>query len=317
MAHSIGESENVMKTLKKLVGDHNKQISKYFESPAQATEFITEHFINPECFSLDELKLIVTDLQNLEQNKPHVTKTATEMLKDAGFEILKCSTYKDYKKFEKYFAAGDKWCKFDDKDRINKYDIFIVWNPSLLDMPRPDNKIARNGDEYSTSLISIGVKGSRMYQICQRYNHGADNKNTDNLYKCNLNNWMPDLQDAFNAEFGYTVDSTERYMPDNTEIINNQYFKFDREVNGIKTHLTGKHKYIDGKKIDLEHYIVACGVYLLDKTEITLKSIYNLTDGFIDKWNETPKENRAIKPGDGVGCECETNPDICHFHTGE
>lgn len=263
-----------MNKLKKLVGDKNKAIINYFENENEAVSWIETNIQNPKQFELFELKGIISDCLAREQFKPAVvTQTATEILADLGYKIVKTSSLDDLKalNLKEWFHGNNAWCKYSDANRWSRYDIYIIWKPELKDLkPLPNPKV---NDEYSLSLMSIGCVDGQLFQICQRYNHAASGS-ADWALGGNLNNLAENLTEAFCKEFGYeSIGAVNRFMPDQTIIRHGKYIKYNYEINDVY--------FCENAVIDNEAILY------------TDKSRYTIVDYFVVDWVEKVVINPA------------------------
>lgn len=268
-----------MKKLKKLVGDKNKSIINYFEDEAAAIAFINAHIANPKCFELHELKGIVSDCLVNEEEKIEIKQSATELLKEIGYEIIKTTSLEHLNslKFGSWFEKGDKWCKYNSENRWSQYDIFIIWKPDAKDLKPLES--AKVGDEYSLSLMSLGCLDGNVYQICQRYNHSASGS-ADWALGGNLNNLIPGLSEAFCQEFGYeSLGESRAYMPQDTIIRNGKYVKYNYEISDI--------------------YFFDAGIATAEGFEYTDKERYTIVDYLVVDWIDKKVIDPA-KTNDGL-----------------
>lgn len=246
-----------MNTLKKLVGDHNKSISNYFDSLTETYNWISDNIVNPKRFTLDELKGIVSDCLARESEQPtNPTETATEMLAKLGYGIVKTNSLEHLKSlgFKDWFSEGDVWCKYSDRSRWSRYDIYIIWKLDGKDLKPASNPVV--GDEYSLSLMSLGCKEGQVFQICQRYNHSARGS-ADWALGGNLNNLVDGLGAAFCKEFGYsTLGDIKKYMPSKTIIRHHKYLRYNLELNDKYFYESGMCTNTGFEYTDTERYTI-------------------------------------------------------------
>lgn len=280
--------------LKKLVGDKNKGIKHYFDSIEETFNWISENIVNPKRFSIDELKGIVSDNLAREDNtKKEVTKTATELLDSIGYEIIKTNSLEHLNElgFKEWFEPNDVWCKYDDDNRWNRYDIYLIWKKNGKDIKPLENP--KVGDDYSLSLLSLGCIEGQVFQICQRYNHSASGS-ADWALGGNLDNLIDGLTEAFCKEFNYeSIGEARRYMPENTIVRHNKYLKYNDEHRDIYFYESGICTNTGFKYTDTERYTIVDNFVIDWKDKVVLDPA-NLNDGAIP-YIQKALENGTLK----------------------
>ena len=67
---------------------------------------------------------IYSQIETIQEDLP-VTKTPTELLSEAGYDLYECKTEEEIQSFKKYYARGEELCTFDG-GRLNKCRVFFA-----------------------------------------------------------------------------------------------------------------------------------------------------------------------------------------------
>ena len=164
-------------------------------------------------------------------------KSPQELLGQAGYNLYKCETGDDVAKFKKYYASDEMLCTFKDgkngEHRLETNTVFWAVSKDIDQIKRP--KTPRREDDYGVSVISIQInKSSNHLSIKNRYNHAVTNP--DATFGNNLDNIIPGLTDAFNREYGLSIDANQASLLDLGNYIrasDGKFYRFNAEHNNI------------------------------------------------------------------------------------
>ncbi len=201
--------------------------------------------------SFDKSKLLYEDLKNTHElikfkrfinsnffeNKPMIgfstSKSPSDLLSEAGYNLFECKTEEDIQSFKKYYTKGEELCTFKG-GRLNYCHVFFAVKKDVDNIKREDFANPEREDEYGTSVISIQFTkdDTCMLSIKNRYNHKVINP--DATFKNNLDNIIPGLTRSFEEYYGYK----QRFInkEDFKEFVcanDGKYYKYNYECYGI------------------------------------------------------------------------------------
>lgn len=272
-------------TVKKKIGDDLFNfLSRNFSG-----DFIMENLPSvfgdiKECRKIREsdfqkVKTLLNEL--LEDNKETQASkipTATSILDKLGYNLIETKTEKEYHKFKKYYASGEKLCKFGKYDASQRYSrLFWLVKKDIDQIKRNDFNNPKKNDTYSTSLLSVAVSkdGHNIAQICSRYNHEVSG--CDNVFNSNLDNLAAGLTDAFNKEFNLSLKQGKKIELKGFYVHNGKYHYYSHEISGHKISDTC----IDGVRYDSNTTLIFDN-YILDLKQRKISTISD-NDAFVDE----------------------------------
>jgi hypothetical protein len=289
--------------LKKLTGEENAKKLLLYWGEDFLLENLPKFFAVPKelkyiDFACDEniqkLKILFFDLEKKEEKKEEKEKkkTAKELLDEAGYILDdNIKTFNDYLKYKKYYANGETLCKFSDKNRIKNYYVFWIIKKNIDEIKREYFRgKERRQDEYGTSCCSISISknGRNVVQICNRYNHTVSAP--DNTFNCNLDNIVFGLTDAFNRDYGFSINKSNKGVEfDNFYMMNEKYWHYDREINGKKY---GDNT-VEGVYYNPDQYLIFDN-FILDLKNKVIKTANDEKDAFVDIFNKKIKNGARI-----------------------
>lgn len=286
-------------SLKKIAGEELAKFLALNFNQEKVLEIIKELFNNNgrdirniKTEDFDRLKLLINSLdkpEEIEQIKD--TRTAIEILKEKGYQLIQTPTYESYLPFTKYFRNNEILCKFNDTSRAKNYNLFWIIKENIEEI-NPSDKPTRQ-DEYSTSICSIGISkdGRNITQITSRYNHSVNG--CDNTFNSNLDNIAEGLTEAFNKDYNFNINKKNNLFEfDKYVFIDNKYVHYRQEINGVKI---GNNTLVTDKIINFDsntHHTYDYFIINLQTCKIVWnEEIYgNTIDGFVPYFNENVKK---------------------------
>ncbi len=159
-------------------------------------------------------------------------RSAVEIADSAGYRLLKCKTFADYKHLKKYYAKGEALCKFND-DRTKDYFIFWLVHKEIDNIRREDFKNPQRQDAYGTSCMSVDIarNGSGFIKICNRYNHTV--QSPDDTFGSNLERIAKGWTAAMERDYGVTIRRAGAPSPHNSIIVGQTMYFYEREAGGV------------------------------------------------------------------------------------
>ncbi len=123
-----------------------------------------------------EFKRYIYDKANIKDTevKEEETRTPKEILEEAGYDIIECTTEEEIQSFRKYYRADEELCTFNG-GRLDSCYVFWAVKKGAENIKRSDKP--RREDEYGTSVMSIqfNKEGLCTVSIKNRYNHTVEN----------------------------------------------------------------------------------------------------------------------------------------------
>lgn len=189
----------------------------------------------------DSFKRFVYNFFDLDYEHVDTSKSAKELLSEAGYDLYECHTNEDIMKFKKYYALDEEICTFGDPDRIKNNYIFFAVKKDVDNIKREDFVKPYREDLYGTSVISIQFeKGNyNPVSIKNRYNHKV--LIPDATFSNNLDNIITGLTCAFENDYNLNI-TTEKndYLNDDYLKLENyflasdgRYYKYNYKINDI------------------------------------------------------------------------------------
>ncbi len=262
-------------------------------------KIISEHFAYSKLLYEDIISLYMEeefkdyifsfiDVENKYQ-KNIDKKTPEELLSDAGYILYECKNEDDIQSFKKYYAKGEELCTFRG-GRLNRCHVFFAVKKDVDKIKREDFVKPDRQDEYGTSVISIQFTktSTATVSIKNRYNHTVNNP--DATFSNNLDNIAPGLTEAFEEEYGLTIDkdNIDFELKNYVKANDGKYYKYNYEINNV--YYCPNNIIIDNfevKNLDKSNYLVF-DYFILDLTNKKLLPYDNSTvnDSFIKSIGE-------------------------------
>ena len=210
-------------------------------------------------------------------------KSPFELLSEAGYDLIECTSEKQIQSFKKYYKPNEELCTFHG-GRLDRCVVFWAVKRNANEIKRENFERPQREDEYGTSVMSIQFsRGKTSYvSIKNRYNHTVNNP--DATYGNDLDRIIPGLTQSFNellSERGMELDSqnVEKFeIPGYTVASDGKYYKYNMEVNGV--YFCPGNVIIDNGnviKLDPEKQILI-DYFIIDRT----KKIITLYDSSIE-----------------------------------
>lgn len=245
-------------------------------------------------------KLLNVTLEDKSEEESEVSNiSATELLKNNGYELIRVKSNKEAQNFVKYFRDNEKLCKFSSTGVYKNTDVYFIVKEDAENIRPSDNP--NRQDEYSTSVMStkISKDGRHVLQITSRYNHTVSG--CDNTYNSNLDNIVDGLSEAFNFEFGYSIKKRKAdYEFENFCEVGNVYVYYHREISGIKI---GDNTLVTDKIVNFSkdrYYTYDYFIIDLKDKKIVWDDYFECNDGFVEYFNDTVEKIEFVKDIDSV-----------------
>jgi len=171
------------------------------------------------------------------ENKIIVTKTPYELLEEAGYDLIECTTEEEIQSFKKYYDTREVLCTFNG-GRLNWCVVFFAVRKDVENIKREDFEKPEREDEYGTSVLGIQFNkvGICTVSIKNRYNHTVNNP--DATYGNDLDKIMVGLTQSFEEllrKRGLMLNRSniERFQIPGYVVANDgKYYKYNMEING-------------------------------------------------------------------------------------
>ena len=243
------------------------------------------------CKMFEDFKNYIYSLAGLEIEKKIAYRTPNELLDEAGYILYECHNEEEIQSFKKYYVRGEELCTFDG-GRLKRCHVFFAVKKNVDEIRREDFIDPHRQDLYGTSVISIQFSRGNIntLSIKNRYNHTLDRtrENPDATFANNLENIIPGLTDSFEKEYGFHIDSYDKFpleIPGYVKANDGKYYRYNYEINDIyycMDNVMVYNGYVIPDYLDKSRYI------LFDYFIIDLKDkkvfLYdkNINDTFID-----------------------------------
>ena len=235
-----------LKVIKKLYGEKMSHLCRelfptLLEEPGYLSGLIQEKFEPSKLLYED---LIINGLKELFKNfiysfsditdeNKDVTKTPSELLSEAGYDLYECKSEEDIQSFKKYYAPGEELCTFSG-GRLNRCHVFFAVKKGADKLKRKSFSNPRRQDVYGTSVISIQFSRGECNTISikNRYNHTVENP--DATFSNNLDNIILGLTDSFEKEYGFNLSHNRSgfEIPGYVKV-KGKYYKYNYELDNI------------------------------------------------------------------------------------
>lgn len=237
---------NDLKVIKKIYGEQMSHLCRelfptLLEEPGYLSNLLQEKFEPSKLLYKDiiinglkeSFKNYIYSFSEKSTEEFQTTKTPTELLSDAGYDLFECKTEEDIQSFIKYYAPGEELCTFSG-GRLSRCYVFFAVKRGADKLKRKSFKKPHRQDEYGTSVISIQFsKGaSNTISIKNRYNHTV--ANPDATFSNNLDNIILGLTDSFEKEYGYDLSHNRNgfEIPGYVNV-KGKYYKYNYELDNI------------------------------------------------------------------------------------
>ena len=279
--------EKELKQIKKLYGEAMAKFCReafpiILEEKDKLLQLLIEHFEPTHSLYKDllkeklelQFKNYIYSLVEKEKNMVIATKSPTELMGDAGYDLYECKTEEEIQSFRKYYVPGEELCTFWTQ-RLNRCIVFFAVKKNVNDIKREDFINPQRQDEYGTSVISIQFTrdDSHTLSIKNRYNHTVENP--DATFSNNLDNIIPGLTKAFEKQYGMiqTNSGNSFDLIGYVKANDGKFYKYNYEINNI--YYCPNNIIIDNfevKQFEKEKYIIF-DYFLLDLVNKKIISI--------------------------------------------
>lgn len=281
-----------LKIIKKHYGEKMSHLCRelfptLLEEPGWLSNFMLEKF-EPNKLLYEDIimnglkesfKNFVLSFKQIKREEVPVTKTPSELLSEAGYDLYECKTEADIQSFRKYFAPGEELCTFNG-GRLERCHVFFAVRKDVDKIKRKNFSSPRRQDEYGTSVMSIQFsRGSNnTVSIKNRYNHTVDNP--DATYGNNLDNIVYGLTDSFEETYGFNLSHSRSGFEIPGYVRADKYYKYNYEFDNIyycTDNLIIDNFTVDRRFQQKERYILF-DYYILDLQEKTLSFVSEKID---------------------------------------
>lgn len=221
-------------------------------------------------------------------------KTPYELLDEAGYDLIECTTEKEIQEFRKYYASGEELCTFNG-GRLSRCEVFFAVKKDVDKIKREDFKEPKREDEYGTSVMGIQFnrEGMCTVSIKNRYNHRVNNP--DATYGNDLDRITYGLEQSFAdllKQRGLELNNTNKEefeIPGYTVAGDGKYYRYNAEINGIY-YCPGNVIIENGQARQLEKNEELIDYFIVDSKSKKVR-VYDTTieDSFIDDLQDLDK----------------------------
>lgn len=248
----------------------------------------------------EDFKNFIFNFVDVEKERIVTKKSVRELLAEKGYDFFECNTEEDIQSFKKYYEPGEYLCTFNG-DRLNRCHVFWAVKKDVDNIQRKDFKEPRRQDKYGTSVISIQFSRGNIntLSIKNRYNHKVNNP--DATYSNNLENINSGLTEAFEREYGLTINQVEYQgfeLPNYVVGNDKKLYRYNYEINNIY-YCENNIIIADGEviKLDKSRFLLT-DYFIIDLKEKKVNVFdYFLNDSFTNLFNdnEYSKESSISK----------------------
>ena len=286
------ETEGLLsKVLEKHIAANSKNIGDDIINSGNLIEF--KDFIFSKIDVEKEEKQIIED------------RTPYEILDEAGYKLIECTTEDGIQEFRKYYAPDEVICTIYNGGRLKSSVVFFAVKDDAENIKREDFERPQREDEYGTSVLGIQFdkKGTCTPHIITRYNHTVNNPN--GTYGNDLDRIAPGLTKSFAKllhERGLELNNTnieEFELPGYTVAGDGKYYKYNLEIDG-KYYCPGNIIIENGevKKLEKPESQMLIDYFILDIEKKTLKTYdeHFKDDGFLECFKNIEKIQTEKSP---------------------
>jgi len=312
-----------LEKIKKLYGENFAKLCRslfptILETEGLLVELMTKNFAPSRCLYDDIVNNGLTEyftdfiFSLVRKNRVinlNIKETPEELFKKAGYDLIKCETYKDMLAFDKYYDPNEELCSFAYPDRVQNFIVFFAVKKNAEEIMREDFKNPQRQDEYGTSVLSLQfTKGKQnILSIKNRYNHAVENP--DATFSNDLENIQKGLTDSFTKYYGINFVTPERKLkiPNYVLAKDGRFYRFNHKIpnpqfddftyyceNNIIVE-NGKPKYYDKNRYEIiDTYILDKSFKSCKKKDFDLKKENAViksrdTDGFVSRFENVEK----------------------------
>ena len=233
-------------------------------------------------------------LVSKDEELPVSSKTTSQLLSEAGYNLYECFNEDDIQSYRKYYASSELLCSFCG-GRLDECYVFFAIKKDVDKIRREDFINPLRQDKYGTSVISIQfTKGDvNTLSIKNRYNHTVTNP--DATYSNNLENIIPGLTRSFERDYNLHINQNCYGLfeiPGYVLANDGKYYKYNYEINNI--YYCTDNIIIDNFEVirdyqQKEKYIII-DYFIIDLVNKKI-SLYdkNINDSFVDGLNNIRK----------------------------
>lgn len=221
-------------------------------------------------------------------------RTPYELLKEAGYDLIECTSEEEIQQFRKYYEPNEELCTFNG-GRLKRCIVFFAVKKDAEKIKRAQSP--RREDEYGTSVMSIQFSrgGLCTVSIKNRYNHTVNNP--DATYGNDLDKIIKGLTESFKnllLQRGLKLNAgnVENFVIPGYVVGNDgRYYKYNQEINGIY-YCPGNVAVVDGNVVKIENpeKQMLIDYFLLDLEKKTIICCDdNINDSFVDDLKDIEK----------------------------
>ena len=288
-------------TLLEKEGLLSKVLDKYFAANSKSIGddiIINNILIDFKNFIYSKIDVEKEEKQIIEDKTPY------EILKEAGYKLIECTSEEEIQEFRKYYDPDEVICTIYNGGRLNSSVVFFAVKEDVENIKREDFKKPQREDEYGTSVLGIQFD---KYGICTphiitRYNHTVNNPN--GTYGNDLDRIAPGLTKSFAKllhERGLELNNSnieEFEFPGYTVASDGKYYKYNMEENGI--YYCPGNITIEGgnvKKLEKPESQMLIDYFILDIKEKTIRKYdRSYIDSFLDAFENIEKIQMKKNP---------------------
>lgn len=151
---------------------HEGQLLEILQSTISDTSETLVEDIQRHQLEKEFIDYIYSEFEEQTKEPVVINKTPYELLEEAGYDLVECTSEKEIQSYKKYYASGEQLCTFNG-DRLDECIVFWAVKKNVKDIKREDFDNPERDDEYGTSVMSIQFTraGKSRVSIKNRYNH--------------------------------------------------------------------------------------------------------------------------------------------------
>ena len=229
-----------------------------------------------------EFKNLINRLGQEKRERIIVNKNPFQLLSEAGYILFECHSEEEIQRFKKFYAPGEELCTFRG-GRLERCYVFFAVKKNVNDIQRKNFPFPEREDEYGTSVIGIQItRDDNTLSIKSRYNHKVSNP--DATFSNNLDNIIPGLTEAFNKEYGFSINRSRNEndleLPGYIKAEDGKYYKYNYVINNV--YYCPNNIIIDNYRVKeySKNNVIIMDYYILDTEKKTLTTYGGLSDSF-------------------------------------
>lgn len=215
------------------------------EKPGLLSRLMEEHFAPSKELYNDivknkleyNFKDHIYSFVDIENKEVVSSKSAKELLDDAGYVLYECKTYEEILSFQKYYKHDEELCSFDkDKNRLEDSYVFFAVKKNVDEIKRENFKNPERDDEYGTSVISIQFSKGKNNTLSIKNRYNLTVNDADATFSNNLENIMPGLTTSFERDYHLNINQNGNMafiVPNYIKTVEGKYYKYNYVLNDI------------------------------------------------------------------------------------